>query len=139
MWIYINRYKYSHNTTVGWEAGARVWSLPLTKLQVLEYFSVLILMALSEYLILVEAILIKISKYFWTLFFLIFGQCHGVMIFFSTNRKEFEEWWEIYIFCCLFWRRVYFNINIKRAPSKQRNLWAGRLDFHCFEGVWTWT
>ena len=59
-------------------------------------------------------------KYFWTLFFLIFGQRHGVIIPVLTNQIMADKRREIYFLFCLFWRHV----SSWRRPSKQ---WTSAL------------
>ena len=84
---------------------------------------------------------VKFLKYFWTLFFLILVQRHGVIIFISTNERKLGKAREIYLFFCLFWRRVlrtriFFCLFWRRVfrftPSKHRMKQAGKIFCSCW-------
>ena len=78
---------------------------------------------------------VKFVKYFWTLFFLILVQRHGVIISISTNHKETGQGAGDLSFFCLFWRRVlrtriFFLFVLKACVTHTHFPMES-----CFEGV----
>ena len=60
--VWMSRYTYSAEYTVGWGGKARVWSWPLTKIRVLTYFLVLNSIFGSKYPIFVKPFTINFQK-----------------------------------------------------------------------------